>query len=118
MLIIGQLSLEGHLEYAEVEYYFIAKMIDAMGVMQSRPLALVSLYSPPNLELLEMSERTLWACEYQGERAFRVVDTTCILAVVGMVPFSAFPGQVFVAEKLGLDVDDLGGFEEIVREEE
>ena len=79
---------------------------------------MVSLYSPPDTELLESSEYTLWACRYQGDRSLRVVDVTSILAVVGMVPLPhhLIAGTAFVAEKLGLDMEALCGIEEEIEE--
>ena len=81
-------------------------------------LALVSLYSRPDATLLQSSSNTLWSCQYQGVEGFRVVEVKSIMSVVAIVPLPHGDlGSCFVAEKLGLEVADLGGvFEEVLDE--
>ncbi|KAF8897773.1 hypothetical protein BD779DRAFT_1667694 [Infundibulicybe gibba] len=99
----------GTLQYGEVQYFFRA-FIQAGSLPKS--LALVSLYSPPDAELLRRSNNTIWACRYQGMDSLHVIDVRSILSVVAMVPMPhhPVPNTRFVVEKLGLDVADLGGF--------
>ncbi|KAJ7458068.1 hypothetical protein FB451DRAFT_1341823 [Mycena latifolia] len=74
-------------------------------------LALVSLYSPPNADLLQKSSDTVAQCEYFGEESLDVINITQIQAGVGMIPFGE-EGTYFVAEKVGLDIASTGGSEE------
>lgn len=83
----------------------------------------MSVYSPPDKELLEASHFTLWSCIYQGDMALKVVDAKTIVGVVAMVPHSSenyigdTTGRFFVVEKPGLDVAHMGGNDEIMTEE-
>jgi hypothetical protein len=65
---------------------------------------MVSVYSPPDVKLLEDSHYTLWSCTYQGDSAVKVIDVKAIAAVIAMVPHQPFPdatvGRFFVVEKL------------------
>jgi hypothetical protein len=80
-----------------------------------KTLAMVSVYSPPHVELLTLSYHTLWSSMYQG-------DVKLIAAVVVMVPHQPFPGDsvecFFVLEKPGIDVASLGGSTESVPDKE
>ena len=83
-------------------------------------LALVSLYGPPDQWLLEQSHHSLWSCKPQG---LAVVDVKSILSVVAMIPHSpSIPGNAqveerfFVVEKIGLEVANMGGFQEQLAE--
>ena len=63
------------------------------------------------------------SCERQVENALQVIDVKTIQSVVAMIPHQPrIPGErrkdrFFVVEKPGLDVADLGGYEEAVAEE-
>ena len=50
------------------------------------PVVLISLFSKPDLDLLQISVNTLWSCEYQGDLALEFIDIKYIQAVVTMVP--------------------------------
>ncbi len=84
---------------------------------------MVTLYSPPDIDLLRRSSNVLWSCQPQGDEGLTVIPVKYIQSVVAMVPFSvAFLGQnwadwVFVVEKPGLDVADMGGYTEDDNEE-
>ncbi|KAF9020619.1 hypothetical protein BDZ89DRAFT_1072147 [Hymenopellis radicata] len=104
-------NLNGQLEFAEVQYYFQYEVSQNDGY---RPLAMVSLYSRPDIDLLRKSSNTLWSCTHQGDQGVCVVDVKSIEAVVGMIPHSTHfltgaENHVFVAEKPGLDVAEMGG---------
>lgn len=80
-------------------------------------VALVSVYSTPDKDLLRKSHQTLWVCKYQGTGALEVMDVKSILSVVAMVPLphsdeAERSSSFFVAEKPGLEVAYLGGVEE------
>ena len=104
-----QLLLESQIQFGEVQYYF--------RIDENRTAALVSLYSPPDVGLLESSYGAVCACTYQGEHGLQVVEVQVIQSVVAMVPLSRHnkddaDGQYFVVEKPGLDVAYLAGAEE------
>ena len=92
-----------------------------------KTLALVSVWSPPHLALLQESYHTLWYCTHQGDDAIKVIDTTTIESVVSMIPqkmdlpaspsvdfFSALVPHEgsYVGEKPGLDMAHMAGADE------
>jgi len=80
---------------------------------------MVSIYSPPDARLLNLSSGTLWACQYKGVGNLQVIDIKCIVAVVAIVPFPhhPIPDMLFIVEKMGLDIAELdGAIEELVEE--
>jgi hypothetical protein len=89
--------------FAEVRFYFLLEDADKKLV----PYALISMYGPPNAEMLEDSYHTLFACTYQGDFALRIIHVSLIVSVVSMQPLPRLPGDAenlwFVAEKSGLD---------------
>jgi hypothetical protein len=88
------------------------------------PLALISLYSPPEPSLLKASYNTLWSCEHQGDLALRFVDARTIQSVVAMIPHTPrieaqqLGERFFLVEKPGLDVAMIGGTLEAMHEHE
>jgi hypothetical protein len=97
------------IHFGEVKYYFTKMFGDEL-----RAFALVSLYSPPDENLLQRTHHTLLVCRYRGDLSFVVVAVESILSVVAMAPFpftvDGQDGQYFVIEQPGLDVveaDDL-----------
>lgn len=85
---------------------------------ERRTLALVSLYSPPDQDILAESHNTLWICRYQGDQALKVVDIKTITAVVSLPCLPGAPeGTHFLVEKPGLDVAHMGGQDEVLAEE-
>ena len=106
-----QLLHHNVIHFAEVQFYFTKTFGD-----ESRALALVSLYSPPDNYLLQLSSDTLVVCRYQGEEALIVIDVKSILSVVAMVPFPFTLGgrdnQYFMIEKIGLDVIEVDPFDD------
>ena len=49
-------------DFAEVLYFFRLKFGEVRY-----SLALVSIFSPPDIDLLNTSYHTVYSCEYQGE---------------------------------------------------
>jgi hypothetical protein len=49
-------------------------------------VAVVSVYSPPDAALLELSFGTVWSCKHQGEHGLHVVEIEQIQAVVAVIP--------------------------------
>ncbi|EJD50049.1 hypothetical protein AURDEDRAFT_58739 [Auricularia subglabra TFB-10046 SS5] len=99
-----KLEFDGEVFFAEVSYYFQTKV---NGIV--RTMAMLSLYGQPDIALLKRSSYTLWSCQRPtGE--MMVLDHHLIKSVVAMVPFTEsiqgadFADQVFVVEKIGLDV--------------
>ena len=98
-----QVNLNGEVVFAEVHFYFLLEDADKKLV----PYALISIYGPPNAEMLEDSYHTLFACPYQGDFALQIIHVSLIVSVVSMQPLPRLPGDAenlwFVAEKSGLD---------------
>lgn len=102
-----QLLIDGSQAFAEVHFYF-------RGIAPGSPtaLALVSPYSAPDPQLLERSSNTLLACTRTD--TLRVVNVKSIQAVVAMVPAPHISlideeATYFVVEKLGLEIQHMGG---------
>jgi hypothetical protein len=66
---------------ADVEYFFQLRFGDVI-----HSLALVSVFSPPDEELLKESNHAVHICRHGGVAALRVVDVKSISSVVSMVP--------------------------------
>lgn len=88
----------------EVQYYFKVTVEEKVFAY-----ALIKEYSTHDTELLEKSTRTLWSRRRLD--TLKVIDATDIVAVVGAVPhpnadgrLGSYDGQVFIMEKMGLDV--------------
>ena len=69
---------------------------------------LISLYSPPDADLLEESYHTLWVSKFTRNGSLKIITVDSIISVVSMQPY---PTQLqeeadcrwFVVEKSGLD---------------
>jgi hypothetical protein len=97
--------------YGEVQFFFRATLQND----EIRGLALVSVYDPPDLDLLHESSHALWVARYRGNEALKVINITSISTCVAMVPFTKPPdGRFFVCEKMGLEIGHLGGSHEEV----
>ncbi|KAI1788196.1 hypothetical protein LXA43DRAFT_895032 [Ganoderma leucocontextum] len=103
-------------EYAEIQYYFQCPLAD-----ETRTLAVVSKYGPPNEELLRESSGVVWACcKLETNGALAVIDVKSIQACVAMVPSelphpdASEPGCVvyFAVDKIGVDIGHLGDMDE------
>ncbi|KAH9069676.1 hypothetical protein EDB83DRAFT_2221930, partial [Lactarius deliciosus] len=111
-----KIELNGQIEYAEVQFYFLHFTTDNPDNVPL-PYALVSVYSRPVQEILLESSYTLWACRYRGDNDLRVIDLSSIMACISMQPLPPLPtdsesGLWFVVEKSGLEDAKLTGFEE------
>ena len=108
-----QILLDDEVRVAEV-YFFIHLRHegDELG------LALVSLFSTPDVDLLRISHDTLWSCEYHGDSALKFINVKMIKSVVAMIPHSpVIRGQeasdhFFLVEKPGFDVALIAGAED------
>lgn len=94
--------------FGEVQFFFRATVNNT-----TKGLALISVYDPPDEDLLRDSSNALWVALYRGEDHLKVIDIKSIATCVAMVPFTKPPdGRFFVCEKMGLEVGNLGGFHE------
>jgi hypothetical protein len=73
--------IRGSPAIAEVEYFFRLRFDDAVY-----SLALVSVFSPPDQDILELSSHAAYICHHGGTDALTVVEVKAITAVVSMVP--------------------------------
>ncbi|KAG1806082.1 uncharacterized protein BJ212DRAFT_1486000 [Suillus subaureus] len=71
-------------------------------------IAMVSVYSCPDPELLQKSAQTVWSCTYHGNEALQLVSMKMIHSVVTMVPHcpklpsGLVEDHFFLVEKPGL----------------
>lgn len=84
-------------------------------------LAIISMYSEPNPDLLVESHGTLVSCQYFGDNALIVVEVLCIKSVVVMVPHNPPHSKdselhFFLVERPGLDIANLGSTPEALTE--
>jgi hypothetical protein len=93
--------------FGEVLYYFRLQV----AVGETHTLAPIVPFGPPDDFLLAESSNTVYSCE-KGETVM-VIDVKRIRSVVGMLPHQVDEEERwFLVEKPGLDVWDMGGFEE------
>ncbi|SJL09586.1 uncharacterized protein ARMOST_12966 [Armillaria ostoyae] len=111
-----KININGRIDFAEVQYFFQLRFGEDIHT-----LALVSIYSPPNMSLLAESFQTVYTCDYQGDADLRAIFVTDIAAVVAMVPFFTVTNEgdiitpenkYFLVEKPGLEISELRGEEE------
>lgn len=106
---------QSEVHFGEVFYYFYLTLDG-----HKRGLCMLSVYSPPDLNLLKLSTYTLYSCRPGGDDTIMVINATDIDSVVAVLPHPAssirhhpeLEGCVYVAEKPGLDVARMAGFEE------
>lgn len=101
---------DGKTEFAEVQFYF--QFFNNERKLE--PRALVSVYGPPNEDMLRDSFQTLWACHYSGNNGLRIVQLSEIISVVSMQPLPRHDENDpinlwFVVEKPGLDDVEVAG---------
>jgi hypothetical protein len=111
-------SLDGAIRFGEVRYFTQLAMETVGDNRETRwsfiNVAVVSLYSIPDPELLKLSSGMVASCIYHGDDEIFVVDVKSITDVVAMVPHrpQSPPGVVedryFMVEKSGLDVASFG----------
>ena len=93
-----------------MQFFFLIE--NEIGNLEA--FALVSVYGPPDADLLEESYHTLHACTYQGQDNLKVVKISDILSVISMQPLPLIGDEQenrwFVVEKSGLDDTELTGY--------
>jgi len=106
----GQFKLVNEIQFGEVQFYFLDEADDG----HKSSYAVVSVYGPPNMDLLVQSSHVLWAAAYTGDTNLHVVNTRDIISVVSMQPLPRKPDDPedwwFVVEKSGLDDTELTGY--------
>ncbi|KAL0571300.1 hypothetical protein V5O48_010665 [Marasmius crinis-equi] len=119
---IAKFYENGKVYYGEVQYYFLLCFPE-----QSYPLAMVSVFSEPDQDLLEKSYKTVYLCRYQGQGAMKVIGVKQIKALVGMVPdfrISAEkttitpPDLYFLVEKPSLQGQEFFGLGDVGEQED
>ena len=113
----GQVSFGGQTQFAEVRFYFTMHIEDI-----EHALAVVSLYSQPDLTMLVSSSNTMVSCVHQDNAGLAVISVRSILAGITMVPHTipTTPAETryFVVEKMGLDITLMDGIVEVTVDEE
>ncbi|EDR02845.1 uncharacterized protein LACBIDRAFT_307984 [Laccaria bicolor S238N-H82] len=98
-----KLSLENRIEFAEVEFYFHAKINE-----ETQHLALISLISRPDEDLFSESFHTVWSVTELGDDGLQVVNAKSILSVVAVIPHNHHVEETdkrfFIWENIGSDV--------------
>ncbi|KAK1219476.1 hypothetical protein PQX77_017806 [Marasmius sp. AFHP31] len=79
---IVKFEQDGKTRYGEVHYFFLLQF----GVSVRYPLAMVSVFSDPDSDLLKRSHGTVHLCDYGGQAAMIVIGVKQIKALVAMVP--------------------------------
>lgn len=110
-----QVIIDGAVCFAEVQYFTqVAIAMDNIGEWRDVNIAVISVFSPPDADLVRLSNRTVLSCKYLGEEALRVVDVTAIKSVVAMIPHrptlpsGIIEDRFFVLERPGLDIFQFG----------
>jgi len=97
-----------------VQFFFYSANEDPEDGKTPDAYALVSLYGPPDQDLLEDSFHCVWACTYSGTENLSVIPVNSILSVISIQPLPKVPGDpdglFFVVEKSGLDDVELTGY--------
>jgi len=93
-----------------VQFYFLNENAE----LELDAYALISLYGPPDADILEDSYHTLWACKYHGDDNLKVIPISAIISVISMQPLPRKTGDPenlwFVVEKSGLDDIEITGY--------
>ena len=119
-LIILQCMINDKIRIAEVLYYALLRAPNCETV---HPVAIVSLYGEPDMDLLKSSCHTYWTAQHLRDTGIHVLDIKNIISVVMMAPDTQYinkhPGasahdRWFLMEKPGLKVFERVGIAEDV----
>ena len=97
------------------EVYFFYRIHLEEG--EWRPVALISLYSTPDPDILETTSGVLVVCRYQGDDSLVLVEAQAIKSLIAMFPFlekaeggraRRHEGRFYVGEMPGLTLAELG----------
>ncbi|KAF8414549.1 hypothetical protein L210DRAFT_3306821, partial [Boletus edulis BED1] len=81
-----KVTLNGTLRFAEVRYFAHLITDSNPGGNEADNVALVTLYSLPNEDLLARSNGALVSCTKLGEASLCIIDIESIQSVVTMIP--------------------------------
>lgn len=97
------------------EVYFFYRICHEGDEWQ--PVALISLYSTPDPDILEMTSGVLAVCQYLGDDSLVLVEAQAIKSLIAMLPFlekaeesrpRRHKGRFYVGEMPGLTLAELG----------
>jgi hypothetical protein len=101
--------LGNEIRFAEAQFYFLIE--DHNENLSAH--ALVSVYGPPDQDLLEDSYHTLHVFS-QGDRELMTIAISSIISVVSVQPLPKLVNneeqRYFVIEKSGIDDNELTGY--------
>ena len=107
--MLWQFRLNGQFRFAEIRYFFRLKFGEDIHT-----LAVASVFSQPDHELLKRSYQTTYVCRYQGDDALIAIDVKEICLLVSMVPDYKISdegltvvtpaSEHFLVEKIGMDI--------------
>lgn len=96
------------MHFGQVQYFFQLKLNG-----QKETVALVSVYTAPDPQLLEKSSNTLMVCRYLGDAALKIILVKKIASCIAMVPFhDPADDHFFVCKKIGLEMAHMAGVQE------
>ncbi|KAI6023091.1 hypothetical protein BKA83DRAFT_4053882 [Pisolithus microcarpus] len=106
--VVGQTTHVGEVEY----FTRLAVQDENPPIMPTwlwKDVAVITMFSPPDPNLLKLSYHTVHACQHLEEDV-RIIEVKSITGVVGMAPHQ-FPGLgycYFMVERPGLDIATFG----------
>jgi hypothetical protein len=110
-----QVIIDGIVRFAEVQYFTqVAVHGDGVDEWHDTNIAVVSVFSPPDADLIGLSNQTFLSCKYLGDEGLQVIDITSIKSVIAMIPHHpTLPSGIvedrfFVVERPGLDISHFG----------
>ncbi|KAG2050403.1 hypothetical protein BDR06DRAFT_850683, partial [Suillus hirtellus] len=110
-----QVSIDGTVHFAEVQYFTqVAIAVENISEWHDANIAVISVFSAPDADLVQLSNQTVLSCKYLGNEGLCVVDVTSIKSVVAMIPHCpTLPSGViedcfFVLEHPGLNISQFG----------
>ncbi|KAG0699456.1 hypothetical protein DFH29DRAFT_1001970 [Suillus ampliporus] len=73
--------------FAEIQYFTqVAIPTNNVGEWRDANIAVISVFSAPDADLVQLSNKTVLLCKYLGDEGLCVVDVTSIKSVVAMIP--------------------------------
>ncbi|KAG2125708.1 uncharacterized protein EDB93DRAFT_1258036 [Suillus bovinus] len=101
--------------FTEVQYFTqVAIATENIGEWLDANIAVISVFSAPDADLVQLSNQTVLPCKYLGDEGLCVVDVTSIKSVVTMIPHcptlpsGVIEDHIFVLECPGLDIYQFG----------
>ncbi|KAG2099859.1 uncharacterized protein F5147DRAFT_754682 [Suillus discolor] len=111
----GYVIIDGTVRFAEVQYFTqVAIATENIGEWRDANIAVISVFSAPDADLVQLSNQTVLSCKYLGDEGLCVVDVTSIKSVVAMIPHrptlpsGVIEDRFFVLERPGLDIYQFG----------